>query len=337
MEIIEISVDGEVLEFSGEMPIELVQYRLEGSKVLCANEWFGILLIQRIVMPNYILWYSILDCKEDVELHIKMRAMFLNLQIALQNSLHWSFKGLGEQVVHEGNCNLFHLPELDCIGTFEAGNRYRVLVFAVQKHTMEKLNADIPALTSFMEAVAQHNPIRLSTTEIKITREISNEVNEMLKLRFINKGILLYADNKTLGILLLVLCEISINQPDRLINRESLKSIKDKIESNIKNPPDLELLAAEWIISVSKLEKDFRKVYAISINKYWQQYRMKIAAERLVETRKRIKDIAIEMGYGSRPSNFNRAFKQHFNMTPVQYRAKHIHMRILSEDAENDY
>ena len=50
------------------------------------------------------------------------------------------------------------------------------------------------------------------------------------------------------------------------------------------------------------------------------QVRLEKSCEKLVQTNLSIQEIASSVGFTSTFSNFNRQFKQHYHLTPRQYR-----------------
>lgn len=79
-------------------------------------------------------------------------------------------------------------------------------------------------------------------------------------------------------------------------------------------------LAAEHQISVTYLQKLFRRVYGTPVYHYLKEYRLEQAAVQLANGRKRIVEIALDAGYDS-ASKFSEAFKKRYGMTPSAYRA----------------
>lgn len=71
------------------------------------------------------------------------------------------------------------------------------------------------------------------------------------------------------------------------------------------------------------LSRVFKKIVGITFNSYVNHYRLSHACYLLENTQLPIIQCAFESGYASVRS-FNRSFKEHFGITPAQYRKKQI-------------
>jgi AraC-like DNA-binding protein len=89
----------------------------------------------------------------------------------------------------------------------------------------------------------------------------------------------------------------------------------------------LEELAAEVATSRSVLTERFTKFLGEPPLAYLARWRLQLAARTIATTRKRILQVALDVGYESEAA-FNRAFKREFGVPPAQYR------KIVSGSAE---
>ena len=83
----------------------------------------------------------------------------------------------------------------------------------------------------------------------------------------------------------------------------------------------LEMIAASASISKSGALHIFQSGIHISPVAYLIQYRLAQAAELLYATQKSVSSIAEETGF-SGPGYFCRKFRQHYHMSPNEYRQK---------------
>ena len=105
-------------------------------------------------------------------------------------------------------------------------------------------------------------------------------------------------------------------QPDR---QNLLAKIFSFVESEYSGDCSLAKLSKQVGYDYSYLSRYFKKVLGISFNSYVNHYRLSYACYLLQNTDHSIMECALESGYISLRS-FNRNFKSHFNLTPVQYR-----------------
>lgn len=96
-----------------------------------------------------------------------------------------------------------------------------------------------------------------------------------------------------------------------------IREILALIES--QSPQTISDLALELKLSESHLQHLFKQETGVRLGRLLTEQRLQKAAELLVRTRLRIKEIAAAVGY-EHASSFTRAFEQHFAQTPQVYR-----------------
>ena len=108
------------------------------------------------------------------------------------------------------------------------------------------------------------------------------------------------------------------------------KSI-DYIEKNMYQPIDIHDIAMASHYSTYHFSRVFRSLVGDSPKEYLRKRRLTIAADRLVKGENSILNIAQDCQFESHGA-FTRAFKQHFKMTPEQYREKADPFRLIYKD-----
>lgn len=108
------------------------------------------------------------------------------------------------------------------------------------------------------------------------------------------------------------------------ISAEELQNIK-KVESELlkditQQPPAIAQLSRIAAMSPSKLKILFKQVYGSPINQYYQRHRMHRAKAMLVSKKYSVKEVAVELGFGS-VSSFNKAFYKAFEELPAEIAA----------------
>lgn len=99
--------------------------------------------------------------------------------------------------------------------------------------------------------------------------------------------------------------------------------IFDFIEKNYLTECSLKSLAKSTAYDYTYLSKFFKKNVGICFNDYVNRYRISQACYLLRNTDKSILEIGADCGYGS-VRGLNRNFKEQLNLTPNEYRKKHI-------------
>ncbi len=106
---------------------------------------------------------------------------------------------------------------------------------------------------------------------------------------------------------------------------KAIQSCIDYIETHLREPLTIELLAGRLGYSKYYLSNRFKAETNCSINNYIKFSRIEQAKQMLASSQKRIDEIAAELGFGSR-AFFDRAFKAGVGQTPAAYRRRHLHL-----------
>jgi transcriptional regulator GlxA family with amidase domain len=89
-----------------------------------------------------------------------------------------------------------------------------------------------------------------------------------------------------------------------------------------QSPQKISQLASEVNLSQSRLQHLFKEETGVRLGRLLTEQRLQKAAELLIRTQLRIKEIAAAAGY-EHASSFSRAFEQRFAQSPLVYRRSH--------------
>ncbi len=106
------------------------------------------------------------------------------------------------------------------------------------------------------------------------------------------------------------------------IPAETLRAVdkaKSILEANMENPPDLESLASQVNMSLSKLKQVFPMACGMPPYAYLRLLRMEKAMRLLRNESRSVTETALEVGY-SNLSHFSKTFIEHFGIKPSQAR-----------------
>jgi len=112
----------------------------------------------------------------------------------------------------------------------------------------------------------------------------------------------------------------------------SLKFIEENLKENIK----LKDLARKAYLSEFHFHRLFTSVTGESVMEYVRNKRLKKAAADLVNTNKKIIDIAFEYQFNSSES-FTRAFKRNYSMSPRHYRTQYQNNNTISLKSNENF
>lgn len=98
-----------------------------------------------------------------------------------------------------------------------------------------------------------------------------------------------------------------------------IRQIIEYMQFNVVRPENLDVLAERFGLSRGHMTDLFVSHVGQPPGEYWLGLRLDHACK-LLETRTKISDVALTVGFDSR-SGFNRAFKRRFGMSPTEYQA----------------
>jgi len=116
--------------------------------------------------------------------------------------------------------------------------------------------------------------------------------------------------------------EINI-QPEKLtsnaVDGEFIQRVLNAAEKNLGNNDfDTEHLAQELFVSRRQLHRKLQAITGQGPGEFIRVFRLKKAAQMLIENKLNVTQIAYEVGFES-PAQFTRAFKKHFNCLPSDF------------------
>jgi AraC-like DNA-binding protein len=102
----------------------------------------------------------------------------------------------------------------------------------------------------------------------------------------------------------------------------SVDKVCQYIFENLEEPLKLETVAAQVHMSESAFSRFFQRHMQLSFSQFLIQVRLGRACQLLIETDVGIAEACYHSGFGNL-SNFNRRFKEHFKMSPREWRHQH--------------
>lgn len=107
-------------------------------------------------------------------------------------------------------------------------------------------------------------------------------------------------------------------------DEERVKSAMQYIHKHYAENILLDNIAMEANISKSECCRSFKRILKVTPFEYLMEYRILKAADKLLESKESISNIAFEVGFNG-TSYFGKIFKKYMNCTPSEYRTKYLH------------
>ena len=103
---------------------------------------------------------------------------------------------------------------------------------------------------------------------------------------------------------------------------EIIRQIHEYLLEHMEQKVTIERLSRQYLLSPTTLKTVFKAVYGDSLAAHMKEHRMERAAALLRQTDQSIAQIASAVGYES-SSRFSNAFRDTYQMLPMEYRKKH--------------
>ncbi len=165
---------------------------------------------------------------------------------------------------------------------------------------------------------------------------IGEMIDEFVQCRYTGFMRRTYQEGKVLEILTAYLeqyLDDKSDQKQRTVLRskhiEYIRNAADYITKNLDAPIPLKKLANKVGINPNILQNGFRIIYGMSVGEYERNIRLKEAGRLVGETELNFSEITYALGLSSK-SYFSKLFREHFGMTPSQYRERNKTGRIGS-------
>ena len=114
--------------------------------------------------------------------------------------------------------------------------------------------------------------------------------------------------------------KLSQQSPVPNADEQFLNRLKQVVEAGISNEDfSVQTLSEQMAMDRTGLYRRMQSLTGISPSNYIKQIRMEVAARLLRDTSYSIQDIAFKTGF-STTKYFNKVFKEHFGMSPKEYR-----------------
>jgi AraC-like DNA-binding protein len=106
-------------------------------------------------------------------------------------------------------------------------------------------------------------------------------------------------------------------------NIERMRGVISFIENHYKEPITQAKVAEKFYFSTVYFSKYFKKCTGMTFTDYLTYYRVEMARQELISTKKSISQIAMDNGF-SDERRFILGFKKYYQLTPLRYRKVHV-------------
>lgn len=221
--------------------------------------------------------------------------------------------------------NTFYFNESKRQILFEKSILKAFIIKLPQKSFFEICRIENNVLKVFNKKISVENSATLFTQNLNIDFLIQTCISSILNCKYENSLKRIFLFSKVVEILVLQVESLKNTRdiPKTCIktdyDKERIFYAKEYLLKNIESPPSLKQLARISGINEFKLKKGFKELFNQTVYEYLSDVRLEIGKNDLLEKRKTVSQIALELGYSS-VQHFSNSFKRKFGMSPTKVR-----------------
>lgn len=226
--------------------------------------------------------------------------------------------------IPENHCNMFFYPTTEGRDIFYKGNAKSFEIY-VKPNLLKNLlgNEFENSFPKLKNAIKNANSFVLWDKSKFIPPNIRSNINEIIQCNYKGEIRKKYLESKLTVLLIDFLLGRQTSKLSKskakLLNSDYLALVKveNHIRNNLKDQLKIVDLANLAGFNSTKLKRDFKKLYGVTIFKYITALRMEVAKSLITQEGATIAYAAFEVGYAN-PQHFTTAFKRTMGYVPSE-------------------
>lgn len=289
-----------------------------------AHGGWGNMTFQFYESVGFTIWYSRYHIKSRNTFKALADAPLLEFSLQLDQPGSFNTKQLGHQTIKNSQFNLFFLPYMESRASFDAGQLTTTLDIHCSfdyLHTLSKYFPDI--IIPFLSKVAGKEPTLVFPVPLYATGfmlQLAGNIIHLLRSKTLNLFLLELNVQSLLSYALT--CKYELNPKTKRFSLEQIgriHAIRLQLEKDFTSIPNLAALAKEAHMSKTIFKSLFKLEVGESPYHFWAVKRMEVARSRILSSKDSISKISDDLGFPS-VSNFSKAFKNRFGISPTDLR-----------------
>ncbi|HEV7737466.1 MAG TPA: AraC family transcriptional regulator [Chlamydiales bacterium] len=327
MEFRIIAPGAKEIQLANRLPSSFKGQRLPLAEHTIAKSYFGNLIFQQFKGEGFDIWYSNYSITKTTELIGRSDEPLFELHIQFLNQFHNNWDGFSKGLLRPYQYNISYAPHINNHVKFIGGHEYHTFDIHFTLAFLERFAKGSSVLNKFLEKVVRKQPTRISEIDRFLTPDMIAIVNRILQCD-LNDGLnYFFIESKVKLLLTLILDEVSGTHPLAPLvltdeDFDKLKMAHQIILADFEEDLSLTKIARLIAMNEYKMKKGFKYLFGTTIFDCRRKAIMEKAKDLLLNTNSLVEDIAYGSGFGH-PSNFQKAFKRHFQFTPVEFRKFH--------------
>jgi len=248
---------------------------------------------------------------------------WLKFYFRLEGSNTIVFDGIGEYTADAPRCMVITQPrgleKADFLGT-EGRNRW-VTVFLSPDYVVNKLGIDPEGLPKNLANFLNTGVSGLHCQSLHLSWEMKAIITELMKNHYQGPIRKVHFEAKAMELICIMLRNISREflegdkPPATSYTSVRLEEARSILMESYPNPPTLAALSRQIGLNRSKLSRDFKIRFGMTVYDYVTDLRMTQARKMLANSKLPIGHVAEFVGY-THPRNFSYAFRRYFGISP---------------------
>lgn len=226
--------------------------------------------------------------------------------------------------IPENHCNMFYYPITEGRDMFFKGNAKSFEIYLKPSLLKNLLGKEFEkSFQKLKNAIQNSNSFVLWDKSKFIPPNIRSKINEIIQCPYTGELRKKYLESKLTVLLIDFLLGRQTSRVSKsnvkLLNSDylALVRVEDYIRKNLKEPLKIIDLADLAGFNPTKLKRDFKKLYGVTVFKYITALRMEVAKSLITQDGATIAHAAFEVGYAN-PQHFTTAFKRTMGYVPSE-------------------
>lgn len=221
--------------------------------------------------------------------------------------------------------NIRYIPSAKTVHEVKEGIEYNYFIAVISKdYYLNLIKRESLLHEQFVQEIEKGQYVSFSEEDLMATYEMQHTIEELIESKKTGEIRRLHTESRIVELLMYQFEQYNeqSEKEQHLYSEEDiarLEMARQILEQRFAHPPTQKELAAEVLMSESKLRKDFKEYFSVTIHDYLTRVRMEKARSYLLEEKKSVYEVALLTGFGHQ-NNFSSAFKKYYGISPGEIR-----------------
>ncbi|KGE12339.1 helix-turn-helix transcriptional regulator [Sphingobacterium deserti] len=217
--------------------------------------------------------------------------------------------------------NIRYIPSVKTTHEVKEGVEYSYFIAVISKeYYLNLIKRDSLLHKHFVDEIEKGLYASFSEEDLMATYEMQHTISELVESKKTGEIRRLHTESRVVELLMYQFEQYNdrTQQSAPLFNDDDvtrLELARQILEQRLANPPTQKELATEVLMSESKLRKDFKEYFSVTIHDYLTRLRMEKARSYLIDDKMSVYEVALLTGFGHQ-NNFSSAFKKYYGISP---------------------